>query len=42
MKTIKLKKGEKIKIIGQTSVYMVLENVDGEIYAKTDYRREEE
>jgi hypothetical protein len=40
MNTIELQRGEQLKVIGQKSVYMILINVDGEIYSKTDSKRE--
>jgi len=42
MKTIELEKGEKIKIIGQKEAFIILENVNGEIFNRTDWNRENE
>lgn len=42
MRTIELQRGEQIKVIGQKSVCMILVNVDGEIYSKTDSNREKD
>lgn len=40
MKEIKLKEGEEIKVKGQKETYTILENVNGEIWAKIGYDRE--
>ena len=42
MKEIELKKGETIKIIGQRSSCVVITNLDGDIYNRTDSNRLEE
>jgi hypothetical protein len=38
---LELKEGETIKVIGQGKAFMIITNVDGEIYSKTDFNREE-
>ena len=41
MKTIKLKKGEKLKVIGQKNTFVILMNVNGDIFNLTGYNREQ-
>ena len=40
MITIELPKGETIKIIGQKSAHLIITNVDGEIFTRTDADRD--
>ena len=42
METIKLKKGEKLKVVGQKDTFMIIINLDGEIVTRTDAERENE
>lgn len=41
MKEIELKEGETLKVKGQTDVIAILENVRGEIWARTGRDRED-
>lgn len=40
MRIIKLERGEVIKIIGDKETFMIITNIDGEVYAKTGWNRE--
>lgn len=39
-KIVELEEGETIKVIGQNSTILILTNVEGSIYSRTDYKRE--
>ena len=41
MRTIKLEKGEKIKIVGQKDTFLIVVNLDGDIFTRGDWDREE-
>jgi len=38
--TIELKKGEKLKVVGQKNTFLIIINVDGDIFTQTDYKRD--